>query len=586
MGVYYEFGEQDVLYTVIGSNPVVLLGSGSNGWHGNIGPSSSLSLYDGIRSRLDVKSSDFSKSGISVFPIDLLDTHSIDKVIFVSGSYPATGSVRMVKVRKTAATNFFSQVTSEDWYEEHFAPIERLYDYYHNIKSDYFTGSYDFYSLFFKENTVNTVPRVLFNTFLPTITSSLTVEARIKPLTVTSSIQDFVIQGQKNRWKFFITGSSGKLAFSDASTTHTSSVPVSAGVWQHVCVTVGSGSIKFYIDSQLVNSASYSTTFASSSSGALTVGGELNPSPNNGFDGYMFESKVWNRVRTQKEISGSYLITMIASGTDTSLLHYARFNDGPLGHAHGFVSGSGAFDYSPSAVHGQFQSFNTTLPECPIWQPNDDPDFVTYKTRINDQINMMRVIHIPSMFYGRQIATGSVNLTCNAYANKGIVRVLKDDGHGRLYVSGSMTKLISGEDYAGGKWNKVGNVFYTEGLIVITDPSLLDFGSVGKDPTGSLQDTLQVSFCGYELTPTKVFMCKVGSAQANASNNKSYTTMIRSGSHDGLEQLVIKQEKPTTWITAVGLYNENRKLVAIAKLAQPIRKREKDKLLIRLRQDF
>jgi hypothetical protein len=36
----------------------------------------------------------------------------------------------------------------------------------------------------------------------------------------------------------------------------------------------------------------------------------------------------------------------------------------------------------------------------------------------------------------------------------------------------------------------------------------------------------------------------------------------------------------------VGLYNEDRKLVSVAKMASPIRKREKDKILIRLRLDI
>lgn len=50
--------------------------------------------------------------------------------------------------------------------------------------------------------------------------------------------------------------------------------------------------------------------------------------------------------------------------------------------------------------------------------------------------------------------------------------------------------------------------------------------------------------------------------------------------------MVTVREDGTTWITAIGLYNEDRKLVAIAKLAQPIRKREKDKINIRLKMDF
>jgi hypothetical protein len=41
-----------------------------------------------------------------------------------------------------------------------------------------------------------------------------------------------------------------------------------------------------------------------------------------------------------------------------------------------------------------------------------------------------------------------------------------------------------------------------------------------------------------------------------------------------------------TYVTAVGIYNEFRELVAVAKIAQPIRKRETDQVNIRLRLDI
>jgi hypothetical protein len=173
----------------------------------------------------------------------------------------------------------------------------------------------------------------------------------------------------------------------------------------------------------------------------------------------------------------------------------------------------------------------------------------------------------------------------NSYANKGLQRVLMDDGKGRLYISGSVLRPISGEDYTGMRWNKVGNVFYSEGLVVITDPSLADFGDIGNDASASV-DTLQVSFNGLERISTKVFQCFVPAGDANGSNNPTFTKYSNNTNDQYYEKWVVKQDKPTPWITAVGLYNEDHKLVAIAKLAQPIRKREKDKLLIRLKMDF
>ena len=48
----------------------------------------------------------------------------------------------------------------------------------------------------------------------------------------------------------------------------------------------------------------------------------------------------------------------------------------------------------------------------------------------------------------------------------------------------------------------------------------------------------------------------------------------------------MRDESQTTWITTIAICNEENKIVAIAKLAQPIRKRPQDKINIRLRMDF
>ena len=198
------------------------------------------------------------------------------------------------------------------------------------------------------------------------------------------------------------------------------------------------------------------------------------------------------------------------------------------------------------------------------------------------------------MFYGRQIDPGSVRITDGLYNSRRIVRVLNDDGRGTLYVSGSMTRDLSGQEYTGQPRRKVGNVFYTEGIVAITDPALWDmFDSTSAlwqtsmSVSGVFGDLIALDFKGQSRVHTKVFNCRVSTAQANASNNLTFSRLDNNGT-DALEddRMVTVREDGTTWITAVGLYNEDRKLVAIAKLAQPIRKREKDKINIRLKMDF
>jgi hypothetical protein len=573
MGIYYKFNKDDLLYSVINSSPLISLASGSGGWRSNTGVSSSLSIYEGCRQRAG-------DSSLFVSPYFDSQFVTIYNPLPTFSSYPGTGSINFVRVNSSEAPSE-SSITKTNWYEEHFNPILSLYDYYSGFNSDYVTGSFDYYSLFFHRSSSLSSSYVEFDgQTLSSLTASFTCAAQIKPLDISVLSQSFVIQSQKDRWKFYIE--SGKLVFTDFVSYASSSNSVQLGVWNDVAVSVSGGNASFFIDSLSAGSSAFSSSLSSSAEN-FVIGCELSGTKEiNGFNGFLFESRIWKSAKTLSSLSGTYNRTIFSSGSDSDLIHYVRFNDGPLSTAHGFSQGSGAFDYGVDGIHGELINFGSFSPASPSWQPNDNRNFVVRKNLVPNTITDLLVVHIPSMFYGIQIVTGSVNLTCDAYKNKGISRVLVDDGRGGLYVSGSLTRALSDEDYGGVKWNKVGNVFYNEGLIVIKDPSLLDFGSIQKDSDNL--NTLRINFRGFERTSSKVVLCRIGSTEANASNNPTFYTTVSESSDGNLYKK--KRTDGVTYISAVGIYNEDRKLVAIAKLAQPIRKREKDKILIRLRIDI
>lgn len=601
MSTYHKFEPGDLLWSTVTSTPVIELASGSSGWRGNVGVSSSLSLYGGVRGRFDVYRN--SPNGLEVYPLDPIDTHSIDRIIYVSGSYPSTGSIRMVKARTTAlrqdqAKNLF--VTSEDWYLEHTNPILRLYEYYSRFSDAYTTASYDNYCMFITgaANGGTTSPYFDTGLFPTTVaTSNFTYMARIKPLNVTGPDQCLITYGDwaSSADLLYITGSTGQLAFQRVGSTKiTSSAAITPGVWTSVAVTLGSGSASFYINGQLDSTRPWGLSFTHQypmTFGALNLTLFVTQLQYYPYSGYFHELRTWKRKLTAGEISSSFNSTYWNSGSDADLLNYVRFNDGPLGKNSTLAVGSGALDYAtwprPGSQAQQFYNFGLS-PLAPTWQPVDDQSFVTRKTFATSSRapSMFKVLHVPSMFYGRSIATGSIRLVCNAYRARGIERVIVDDGRGGLYVSGSMLKPRTGESYRGARWNKVGNVFYTEGFIVITDPSMLDFGETGLNSTSSFTDTLSVSFAGTYRTLTKTFHCRVPVGEANASNNKTYSYREVSKESQNYDKQVVKKVSGDTWISAVGIYNEDRRLVAVAKLAQPIRKRARDPLLIRLRFDI
>jgi hypothetical protein len=193
----------------------------------------------------------------------------------------------------------------------------------------------------------------------------------------------------------------------------------------------------------------------------------------------------------------------------------------------------------------------------------------------------MLVVDVPSAFYGRQIVPGSVRMTCRAFEDFGLVRTLVDDGRGGLYVSGSAcsSSLEDREEYAGVGWNKVGNVFYGEGLVVVRDPSLLDFGRTDGafvDPTS----TFSLSFRGDSRIPVKTLMCRIDHGEFNCTSNPTFFVTGSAG------ERLRRHVSGSIHATTVGIYNSDRELVAVARLVDPVRIRARDRLNIKLRLDF
>ena len=83
-----------------------------------------------------------------------------------------------------------------------------------------------------------------------------------------------------------------------------------------------------------------------------------------------------------------------------------------------------------------------------------------------------------------------------------------------------------------------------------------------------------------EVKSTHYFV-RVKNAEYNFSNNPSYT----SGSVGQLAQTSFVND-PKTYITTVGLYNDNRELLAVAKLSKPLLKSFSREALIRVKLDF
>lgn len=95
-----------------------------------------------------------------------------------------------------------------------------------------------------------------------------------------------------------------------------------------------------------------------------------------------------------------------------------------------------------------------------------------------------------------------------------------------------------------------------------------------SDPYGFLARNAET------ITSTHYFV-RIKNAEYNFSNNPSFTT----GSIGEFRQSTFRGD-PKTYITTVGLYNDQRELLAVAKLSKPLLKSFKNEALVRVKLDF
>lgn len=84
-----------------------------------------------------------------------------------------------------------------------------------------------------------------------------------------------------------------------------------------------------------------------------------------------------------------------------------------------------------------------------------------------------------------------------------------------------------------------------------------------------------------ETVSSTMYFVRLNNADYNYSNNPSYVT--------GSQFEIANQgywTNPTSYITTVGLYNDQQELLAVAKLSQPIKKDKKSELNIRVKLDY
>ena len=236
-----------------------------------------------------------------------------------------------------------------------------------------------------------------------------------------------------------------------------------------------------------------------------------------------------------------------------------------------------------------------------------------YSSSLGDkEIQALNLISIPSIFYGSSIKKGSVRL--KYYITGTLIAEAADTKkNGELVQTSGST---SG--------SCVGVVLYNEGFLLLTASAALSQGNsdqYGSGPGAALVDpswqyfatknaytkaissSFSIEFNGVNYIETLTMLAHAKEGQLNFSNNPTFlssSSYIQTGSSYytqnkkiGLKNIVSSSYsnysasfKPITYISKVGVYDKDKNLIAIAALANPVKKVEEQSFTFKLKLDI
>jgi hypothetical protein len=277
------------------------------------------------------------------------------------------------------------------------------------------------------------------------------------------------------------------------------------------------------------------------------------------------------------------------------------------------LSASISFDYLNGSVdRKRIKALKNTLN---FYQKNSS--HYAYSSGKGDKLTQeMTLISIPSIFYGSSIKKGSVKL--NFYVSGSLVGELRDNGqNGELrQVSpvGSETGSVAGV------------ILYSEGFVILTGswdlhPTYTDtFDSTvpprwkywGSNYTTTPSASWGLEFQGINYIPVLTMLARAPKGYLNHSNNPTFIKHITNSSgivttHTVQSSSVAYIEnsqmpltnivsasynepsasfKKSTYISKVGIYDKDKNLIAVAKVATPVKKTEQREYTFKLTLDI
>ena len=191
---------------------------------------------------------------------------------------------------------------------------------------------------------------------------------------------------------------------------------------------------------------------------------------------------------------------------------------------------------------------------------------------------------------GELVSSDSFTLSDNVQNNNNFY--IGGNGTDKNYYYGKMDEIriyskplteteidgLSDNSYANGyayQTNQIGNIFYDQGIITISDPrpkyKNLLLGKNGRFDYEGLEYGFESSLKTTTTLYEHEVVCKIPRGEFNSTQNP--TTFVKYNKSYNVRPFVTGSAF-SPYVTSIGLYNDNNDLVAIAKMATPIKKRK------------
>ena len=196
-------------------------------------------------------------------------------------------------------------------------------------------------------------------------------------------------------------------------------------------------------------------------------------------------------------------------------------------------------------------------------------------------------VNSPVGEYGILYATASLGNS----AGTPIMDTTKLAGHGTggvpvgllFYQAG--VAVISGSVFMDAAFGGVLNTVNTDTSRMTSEGSYQGFNMVTSSTVEATADAIRNRIYNLQFNNTvelnsSVYFCRINHNEYNYSTNPTYL----SGSK--IRVKTQSSDLPVSYITTVGLYNDNNELLATAKLSEPLKKSSDTEFTIRVRLDY